>query len=749
MPRRRRGYHAVSIVAMAITLALLAILFLVDRTGWLGHGMAVIGLALARRAQPAGPGGLRRRAQRRARDRPVARATRRQERPRRRLRAQPERRRGPGARGGPAADPEADRSRLEDSVFAGAPPRLLPIRRYRSPSAWNLAREQAREALTVACPDSGYTRRSWPSHLPFAPPLEPMLAKAADALPDGDGWLYEPKWDGFRAHRLPRRRRGVHPEPRPQAARPLLPRAGRAAAGRAPGALRPRRRDRHRRPTAGSTSSRCCCASIRPRRGSKMLAEQSPASFVAWDLLALGDEDLRDDAAGASGERGSRRRSARRDAADPPHAGHDATGRSPPTGSTASRAPASTASSPSASTRRTSRASGRCSRSSTSAPPTAWSPASAGTRTGPARTSARCCSACTTTPARSTTSASPRRSPWERRAELVEELAPLRERRARRPPVAGVGRVGRRRRGRASGAAHARRDVALEPRQGPVVGAAADRAGRARSPTTTSRATASATATTFRRWRPDKPPGRLPLRPARGRRRRSSWRRSSASVTPRGRLRLRRASPRSSMRAPRGTTVARYRRHGPGRDDRRCSSTCCRAADVRGGTLLDIGPAIGGTDARAARRDGLERAVARRWPPAYQAAARDESAKRGTAGPSWRRATGDFAAIAWPSAERAESVTLDRRPCGATATSMRMVLGVEPRRRRRARRRRAIGVSAASSLRVRHRGPGSHRVGVAYRRFVGTGCARGRAGGRRARRAPRRSRRRATSARWC
>ena len=26
-----------------------------------------------------------------------------------------------------------------------------------------------------------------------------MLAKAATDLPDGDGWLYEPKWDGFRA----------------------------------------------------------------------------------------------------------------------------------------------------------------------------------------------------------------------------------------------------------------------------------------------------------------------------------------------------------------------------------------------------------------------------------------------------------------------------------------------------------------------------------------------------------------------
>jgi len=35
--------------------------------------------------------------------------------------------------------------------------------------------------------------------LPFQPPIEPMLAQARDAIPDGDGWIYEPKWDGFRA----------------------------------------------------------------------------------------------------------------------------------------------------------------------------------------------------------------------------------------------------------------------------------------------------------------------------------------------------------------------------------------------------------------------------------------------------------------------------------------------------------------------------------------------------------------------
>jgi len=31
------------------------------------------------------------------------------------------------------------------------------------------------------------------------PPIEPMLAKLAEELPTGGGFLYEPKWDGFRA----------------------------------------------------------------------------------------------------------------------------------------------------------------------------------------------------------------------------------------------------------------------------------------------------------------------------------------------------------------------------------------------------------------------------------------------------------------------------------------------------------------------------------------------------------------------
>src|SRR6476661_4049061 len=35
--------------------------------------------------------------------------------------------------------------------------------------------------------------------LPLRPPVPPQLARPAKTLPTGDGWAYEPKWDGFRA----------------------------------------------------------------------------------------------------------------------------------------------------------------------------------------------------------------------------------------------------------------------------------------------------------------------------------------------------------------------------------------------------------------------------------------------------------------------------------------------------------------------------------------------------------------------
>ncbi|HEU4701576.1 MAG TPA: ATP-dependent DNA ligase [Conexibacter sp.] len=35
--------------------------------------------------------------------------------------------------------------------------------------------------------------------LPLKPPIAPQLARSRAALPEGEGWAYEPKWDGFRA----------------------------------------------------------------------------------------------------------------------------------------------------------------------------------------------------------------------------------------------------------------------------------------------------------------------------------------------------------------------------------------------------------------------------------------------------------------------------------------------------------------------------------------------------------------------
>src|ERR1700746_1685576 len=36
-------------------------------------------------------------------------------------------------------------------------------------------------------------------HLPVNPPVLPMLAKRVGELPVAGAWIFEPKWDGFRA----------------------------------------------------------------------------------------------------------------------------------------------------------------------------------------------------------------------------------------------------------------------------------------------------------------------------------------------------------------------------------------------------------------------------------------------------------------------------------------------------------------------------------------------------------------------
>ncbi|MEO5964205.1 MAG: ATP-dependent DNA ligase [Candidatus Limnocylindrales bacterium] len=133
--------------------------------------------------------------------------------------------------------------------------------------------------------------------LPFEPPVEPMLAKASSGLPDGDGWLFEPKWDGFRAivfrdgDEIYTQSRDLKPLDRyfPELAPPFL-------------AQLPERCILDGEVVIAGPDGlafESLLLRIHPAASRvKMLAAETPASFVAWDLLALGDEDLRNVAQG-------------------------------------------------------------------------------------------------------------------------------------------------------------------------------------------------------------------------------------------------------------------------------------------------------------------------------------------------------------------------------------------------------------------------------------------------------------------
>ncbi len=93
-------------------------------------------------------------------------------------------------------------------------------------------------------PDPGRLGKTAPVRLPVMPPLGPMLAKSATDLPVGEGWLFEPKWDGFRCIVF---RDGDEVELGSRNERPLtryFPELPAGAAGRPARALRRRRRAR-------------------------------------------------------------------------------------------------------------------------------------------------------------------------------------------------------------------------------------------------------------------------------------------------------------------------------------------------------------------------------------------------------------------------------------------------------------------------------------------------------------------------
>ncbi len=129
--------------------------------------------------------------------------------------------------------------------------------------------------------------------LPFVPPLVPMLSKAADALPTGDGWQFEPKWDGFRTlvfrdgDEVVLQSRDEKPMNRyfPELVAPLT-------------ATLPERCVVDGEIVivgAGGLDFEALLLRIHPAASRvKLLAAEAPASFVVWDLLALGNEDLRE-----------------------------------------------------------------------------------------------------------------------------------------------------------------------------------------------------------------------------------------------------------------------------------------------------------------------------------------------------------------------------------------------------------------------------------------------------------------------
>ena len=151
--------------------------------------------------------------------------------------------------------------------------------------------------------------------LPFEPPLEPMLAKASSGLPPGEGWLFEPKWDGFRAivfrdgDDLYIQSRDLKPLDRyfPELAEPLLANLPERCV--LDGEIVIRR--------GGSLDFDALLLRIHPAASRvRVLATETPASFVAWDLLAIGDEDLRDT---PQGERRARLETALAGAEPPVH----------------------------------------------------------------------------------------------------------------------------------------------------------------------------------------------------------------------------------------------------------------------------------------------------------------------------------------------------------------------------------------------------------------------------------------------
>src|ERR1022692_569038 len=129
--------------------------------------------------------------------------------------------------------------------------------------------------------------------LAFAPPLETMLARAAPEIPREGNWLYEPKWDGFRAIVF-RDAASIH----------IASRNALALERYFPELIEPLKAALPERSIVDgevviatdhgldfdALQQRIHPAASRVR----MLSEKTPASVVLFDLLGLDDDDLRE-----------------------------------------------------------------------------------------------------------------------------------------------------------------------------------------------------------------------------------------------------------------------------------------------------------------------------------------------------------------------------------------------------------------------------------------------------------------------
>ncbi len=87
---------------------------------------------------------------------------------------------------------------LRPMIIRGERTKLLKVRDRSASVDWHVV--SLRSNLPSASPNAKERAAiTWGVHLSVNPPVLPMLAKRVAELPVGDTWIFEPKWDGFRA----------------------------------------------------------------------------------------------------------------------------------------------------------------------------------------------------------------------------------------------------------------------------------------------------------------------------------------------------------------------------------------------------------------------------------------------------------------------------------------------------------------------------------------------------------------------